>query len=54
MADEKDHTTRADELAEKVKELGKTDDDRLETVAEHNDTLQERLPGDDELPLTKG
>jgi hypothetical protein len=54
MADEKDHTTKADELTEQVTGLGKTDEDRLEAVAEHNETLEERLPGDDELPLTKG
>jgi hypothetical protein len=54
MADEKDHTTKTDELTEQVTGLGKTDEDRLEAVAEHNETLEERLPGDDELPLTKG
>jgi hypothetical protein len=54
MADERDDTTKADALAQQVRELGKTDEDRLEAVAEHNKTLEERLPGDEELPLTKG
>ncbi|GAA1443212.1 hypothetical protein [Leifsonia poae] len=54
MSDEKDQKPDADALAEKVRELGTTDEDRLDAVAEHNESLQERLPGDDELPLTKG
>ena len=54
MADDRDDTTGPDERAERVKELGKTDEDRLEAVAERNETLEERLPGDEELPLTKG
>lgn len=44
----------ADGLTDAVSELGETDDERLEAVAEHNRSLEERLPGDDELPLTKG
>ena len=46
--------TDADGLTDAVSELGETDDERLEAVAEHNRSLEERLPGDDELPLTKG
>ena len=34
--------------------LGETDEDRLDTVAERNDSLEERLPGDENLPRTKG
>jgi len=44
----------ADELTEAVTELGSNDEERLDAVAEHNASLEERLPGDDELPLTKG
>ena len=52
--DERQPPRDADELTERVAGLGETDDDRLQAVAEHNDSLEERLPGDDELPLTKG
>lgn len=44
----------ADELTEAVTDLGADDEERLDAVAEHNASLEERLPGDDELPLTKG
>ena len=44
----------ADELADAVTGLGSNDDERLDTVAERNASLEERLPGDDDLPLTKG
>lgn len=44
----------ADELNDAVGELGETDDERLDEVAGRNRSLEERLPGDDELPLTKG
>lgn len=44
----------ADDLEEAVSGLGETDEDRLETVAERNDSLEERLPGDENLPRTKG
>ncbi|HEY8282438.1 MAG TPA: hypothetical protein VIG28_08130 [Leifsonia sp.] len=49
-----DPATGSDELTDAVSDLGETDDERLEAVAEHNRSLEERLPGDDELPLTKG
>lgn len=39
--------TRADELADAVAGLGDTPEDQLATVAERNDSLQERLPDDD-------
>jgi hypothetical protein len=35
-------------------DLGETDEDRLETVAERNESLEERLPGQDHLPRTDG
>ena len=62
MTDRDDRTGRherqpprdADELTDAVAELGETDDDRLDAVTDRNDSLEERLPGDDELPLTKG
>ena len=44
----------ADDLEEAVSGLGETDEDRLDTVAERNDSLKERLPGDENLPRTKG
>lgn len=44
----------ADELADAVTGLGADDEERLDTVAERNASLEERLPGDDDLPLTKG
>lgn len=44
----------ADELTEAVTELGSNDEERLDAVAEHNASLEGALPGDDELPLTKG
>ena len=44
----------ADDLEEAVSGLGETDEDRLETVAERNDSLEERLPGHEDLPRTKG
>jgi hypothetical protein len=51
----KPHPPRdADALTDAVADLGGDDDERLDAVAEHNDSLEERLPGDDELPLTKG
>ena len=44
----------ADELTDAVRDLGETDDDRLEAVQEHNESLQERLPSADDLPRTHG
>jgi hypothetical protein len=53
--DEPDTQPRdADELTRQVAELGDTTEDRLDAVAEHNDSLEQRLPDDDELPRTKG
>jgi hypothetical protein len=52
--DDADSPMDADAATEAVSELGETDDERLEAVAEHNRSLEERLPGDDDLPLTKG
>ena len=52
--DEPQRARDADDLTEAVAELGDTDSDRLDEVAERNRSLQARLPGDDELPLTKG
>jgi hypothetical protein len=60
MTDRDEHGGRRDagpatgSDADGLTELGETDDERLEAVAEHNRSLEERLPGDDELPLTKG
>ncbi|MGO4299831.1 hypothetical protein [Leifsonia sp. RAF41] len=57
MTDRPDDTATprdADELAGAVSDLGDTDTDRLEAVREHNDSLEERLPSDDELPRTHG
>lgn len=57
MTDRPDDTAAprdADDLTEAVSELGETDTDRLEAVAQHNESLEERLPGDDDLPRTKG
>jgi hypothetical protein len=44
----------AHELSEAVSELGDSPEDRLETVAERNESLEERLPSADDLPRTKG
>ncbi|MFP3464993.1 hypothetical protein [Leifsonia sp. SIMBA_070] len=55
MTDRPDDTAEprdADELTEAVDDLGDTADDRLDAVAEHNESLEERLPSDDELPRT--
>ncbi|WP_348787437.1 hypothetical protein [Leifsonia sp. NPDC080035] len=49
-----DRPRDADELGEAVADLGENPEDRLETVAERNDSLEERLPGDEDLPRTKG
>jgi hypothetical protein len=38
----------------RLDDLGETDEDRLETVAERNESLEERLPGGDDLPRTDG
>ena len=38
----------------RLDDLGETDKDRLETVAERNESLEERLPGGDDLPRTDG
>ena len=57
MSDRPDDTATprdADELTAAVSDLGETDTDRLEAVREHNDSLEERLPSDDELPRTHG
>jgi hypothetical protein len=61
MSDRQDDTpTRdaeprdADQLADAVSDLGETDDDRLDAVQEHNESLEERLPSPDELPRTHG
>ena len=57
MSDRPDDTAAprdADELTEAVSDLGSTSDDRLEAVREHNESLEERLPGDDDLPRTHG
>ena len=43
-----------EDLTKAVAELGDTDEDRLEAVAERNASLDERLPGDENLPYTKG
>lgn len=43
--DDSDAQTRADALAEAVSGLGQTPEDQLDAVAEHNESLQERLPG---------
>ncbi|MGN7800846.1 hypothetical protein [Leifsonia sp. 22587] len=55
MTDRTDDTAvprDADDLAEAVSHLGNTDTDRLEAVAEHNESLEERLPDDADLPRT--
>ncbi|WP_158863587.1 hypothetical protein [Leifsonia sp. AG29] len=44
----------ADELSAALSELGESPEDRLETVAERNDSLEERLPSADDLPRTEG
>ncbi|WP_431220934.1 hypothetical protein [Leifsonia xyli] len=44
----------ADALNEAVSDLGNTDDDRLDAVREHNESLEERLPSSDDLPRTHG
>lgn len=51
---ESENPTAAEELADAVSELGATDEERLETVAERNDSLEERLPGPEDLPRTEG
>jgi hypothetical protein len=57
MTDRPDDTTAprdADELTDAVSELGDSDTDRLETVQERNESLEERLPGPEDLPRTQG
>lgn len=57
MSDRPDDTAEprdADELTESVSHLGDTDTDRLDAVRERNESLEERLPGDEELPRTHG
>ncbi|WP_285117234.1 hypothetical protein [Leifsonia sp. fls2-241-R2A-40a] len=57
MTDRPDDTAvprDADELNDAVSELGESDTDRLETVQERNESLEERLPSPDELPRTHG
>jgi hypothetical protein len=57
MSDRPDDTAEprdADELTEAVSDLGETDDDRLEAVREHNESLEERLPDASDLPRTHG
>ena len=51
--DTEDQPRDADELAEAVSDLGGNAEERLDTVAERNESLEERLP-DDDLPRTKG
>jgi hypothetical protein len=54
--DDPDADTDADTDTERTRldELGETDEDRLETVAERNESLEERLPGGDDEPRTDG
>lgn len=57
MSDRPDETPAArdaDELNDAVAGLGETDEDRLEAVTQHNASLEERLPTDDDLPRTHG
>ncbi|MGO4535647.1 hypothetical protein [Leifsonia sp. 2MCAF36] len=57
MSDRPDDTPAprdADELNEAVSDLGETDTDRLEAVRGRNESLEERLPGDEQLPRTHG
>ena len=57
MSDRRDPTDDprdADELAAAVADLGQTDEDRLDAVRERNASLEDRLPGDEDLPRTKG
>jgi hypothetical protein len=57
MSDRPDDTAGsrdADELTESVSDLGDTDTDRLEAVRERNESLQERLPSEEDLPRTHG
>jgi len=57
MSDRPDDTAAprdADELTDAVSELGETDTDRLDAVRERNESLEERLPGSDDLPRTHG
>ncbi|WP_349862861.1 hypothetical protein [Leifsonia sp. WHRI 6310E] len=42
--DDDEDLTRAEALAEAVSGLGQTPEDQLNAVAEHNDSLEERLP----------
>jgi hypothetical protein len=56
MSDRPDETPAprdADELADAVSDLGETDTDRLDAVAERNESLEERLPSPDDLPRTQ-
>lgn len=53
MTDRHDTPRDADELKDAVADLGDTHEDQLETVAERNDSLQERKPSDD-LPRAEG
>jgi hypothetical protein len=53
MSDRPDDTAGsrdADELTAAVSDLGDTD--RLDAVRERNESLEERLPGDENLPRT--
>jgi hypothetical protein len=52
--DDLDTDTDTDPERTRLDELGETDEDRLETVAERNESLEERLPGDNDLPRTDG
>jgi len=56
MSDRPDETEPrdADELTDAVRDLGETDTDRLDAVQEHNASLEDRLPSDDDLPRTHG
>ncbi|MGO4594179.1 hypothetical protein AB4Z18_10195 [Leifsonia sp. 2TAF2] len=57
MTDRPDETATprdTDELTDAVTELGATDTDRLETVQQRNESLEERLPGPEDLPRTQG
>jgi hypothetical protein len=47
-----DLDTAGDSERTRLDDLGKTDEDRLETVAERNESLEERLPSGDDLPPT--
>jgi hypothetical protein len=59
MTDRHEGPRDADELAAAVADLGETPEDALDRIAGRNESLQQRLPGDDrstdaELPRTEG